>query len=511
MKTFENKPLTSPAPALRRADSVKSEVKSLLHPFQKELSMKISNLAGELAEKGLIEIKEGRSSVATQTSATDVAGDKRASTMSLSSKAREGVLKAKGKFIKSIKKKKVLDPVSGRIIQISQAQDGDPADDNTSTSSSNDEEVAYSWAGKLEMSLKTKSSKKGLVRLKQDCLPASFAMHITSWKMKSEALKRYGKKSKKNLEKFIGEIVQEYGRSLQEERANGKRIVGGLAGFIYEYYLNKFGLPAIADANMVLLAASIHKYRGQSARINYFAKFAFGELSDRACDIWIDSMVALATQHAEEITRGMPAIAAATEKMKMMKRLPDAQEWNVDVSACLGVIEQVLRAIHPSAFDEVVTGITSLAAVSSSLSSLPSPIPKGGGVRATFMKAVHEAAERRASTLHVNDPTGTLRAEMVVDLAVKAFICDVEEKRKFVKDAFLAGDVDGDGELTAAEFAAIVQFLVSFVPLFAFLQGIAVHFCRYALLSFSSADALGYVFLYSSFSSFSFFRSHCAT
>ena len=52
-----------------------------------------------------------------------------------------------------------------------------------------------------------------------------------------------------------------------------------LAEFIHSKFLNRFGLPAIADVNMVAFALLLEKYRNRNERIHLFTQFAFNESS----------------------------------------------------------------------------------------------------------------------------------------------------------------------------------------------------------------------------------------
>ena len=60
-----------------------------------------------------------------------------------------------------------------------------------------------------------------------------------------------------------------------------------LAEFIHQKFLNRFGLPAIADVNMVALALVLEKYRDSNDRVNLFSRFAFGESSQKVCVTYI--------------------------------------------------------------------------------------------------------------------------------------------------------------------------------------------------------------------------------
>ena len=61
-----------------------------------------------------------------------------------------------------------------------------------------------------------------------------------------------------------------------------------LAMFVYHKFLHRFGLPSISDVNMVAFALSLEQYRGESIRVNTFAKFAFGEGSSRVRTVVIN-------------------------------------------------------------------------------------------------------------------------------------------------------------------------------------------------------------------------------
>ena len=109
-------------------------------------------------------------------------------------------------------------------------------------------------------------------------LPACFGDQITSYRMAYKDIKRFKTKSVPALVRLAYEVYTRHAEQLRTiARSTRKRNVPDVvfAATLYAHFLERYGLPEIADANMVGLAAALVAHRHKDQRLENFAKFCF--------------------------------------------------------------------------------------------------------------------------------------------------------------------------------------------------------------------------------------------
>ena len=169
--------------------------------------------------------------------------------------------------------------------------------------------------------------KKTLIR--QAALPSCFGEQITSFRMAYKDIKRFKAKSVPVLERLANDV---YARHAETHRSNISRNNGSsnsskrkkntngatphvkkhrnkvdttFAKTVYNFFLERFGLPEIADANMVGLASALLKHRTESSKLDKFAKFCFGELNKHVATGYALGITLLAEDSMSEQTPTM--------------------------------------------------------------------------------------------------------------------------------------------------------------------------------------------------------------
>ena len=158
-------------------------------------------------------------------------------------------------------------------------------------------------------------------------LPAVFAAQITSFRMSYKDIKRFKSRKVPALLRLASDIYPIHadlrkstdhggrkssktrGRRTSSSPQRGHDSRGNVseakkdkvfAATIYTYFLEKYGLPEIADANMVGLAAALITKRHDHPRLDAFSRFAFGEVSPPVAMGYSVGIVLLAEASAKE-------------------------------------------------------------------------------------------------------------------------------------------------------------------------------------------------------------------
>ena len=133
------------------------------------------------------------------------------------------------------------------------------------------------------------SKKKGKKLLfSRNCLPKEYAAQITSFRMEFKDIKRMHSKKPQALLRIASDIFVLHASSFKSKQErpwgyNGKGQSEQIslqqdtlfAKTVYIYFLEKYGLPEIADANMIGLASALVKYRDDHPRLDAFARMCF--------------------------------------------------------------------------------------------------------------------------------------------------------------------------------------------------------------------------------------------
>jgi len=146
------------------------------------------------------------------------------------------------------------------------------------------------WASILEQEItkaagsgKEGATKKKKYLMNHKSLPACFGDQITSYRMAYKDIKRFKTKSVPALVRLACEVYTRHAEQLRAiARSTRKRNVPDVvfAATLYAHFLERYGLPEIADANMVGLAAALVAHRHKDQRLESFAQFCFGELNE---------------------------------------------------------------------------------------------------------------------------------------------------------------------------------------------------------------------------------------
>ena len=416
------------------------------------------------------------------------------------------------------------------------------------------------------------SKRKGKKRLfSKDCLPHAFSSQLTSLRMAYKDIKRIRTKSLAALLRLSSDIFLQHAlisqisniqkNSFGNESAQTEMELRGMhpdltfAKSVYAYFLKKYGLPEIADANMVGLASALVKQRHKHPRLDAFARMCFDEVNEHVALGYCIGICRLAEASAAEGTLptdksasgsrrssgsqtspkatkgrqrrrgfvGKVNLSLSTDlsrdsimnykksgkkhKKTDLVEIPVSEDWCCSVSAVKASMSVTMRTVHDDVWEAFLSDIEATAAnyekndtkgsqrgptallnppvspnskAAQTSSSPTSPSMKGikktssglGGKRkliSQFAKGQFKAKfgqklDSKPYSIKQADHTNTLTADSVLEIFLKHWSNDLGKKEDHLAKLFLSSDVDGDGELTASEFTALVHSIDPDVP-----------------------------------------------
>ncbi|EGZ05291.1 hypothetical protein PHYSODRAFT_248076 [Phytophthora sojae] len=132
-----------------------------------------------------------------------------------------------------------------------------------------------------------KSKKDRYQKINSVAVPRAISGLITSWRMNTDQLIQFAKKSLTNVLKIIADAYSEMlsatKRKNQQQRVpyatpRGSGRTLSLSQIVYQSFRHSYGLPGIADMHLLAFSCAIETYRTQHLRVEQFVQFCFEEV-----------------------------------------------------------------------------------------------------------------------------------------------------------------------------------------------------------------------------------------
>ncbi|KAF4028530.1 hypothetical protein GN244_ATG19797 [Phytophthora infestans] len=309
-----------------------------------------------------------------------------------------------------------------------------------------------------------KGKKERYQKINSVAVPRAISGLITSWRMNTDQLAQFAKKSLANVLKIIGDAYSEMltatKRKAQQQRSlyttpRGSGRVLTLSQIVYQSFLHSYGLPSIADMHLLAFSCAVEVYRTQHLRVEFFARFCFEEgpkseltnyLEFLECIVSDDlTGTAMMSTHRPVTPTSSSGNTSNTRQPTASKRsrfvprlpVPDKESWVISLYRAQEIAQLCFRDMRKTAVAAFCENLGTIAAQGNSSAVLPPPISVG-------------VIPETTSSDHV------LNVDHLLQLVVAEWKLEQIRRERHLFDAFRAGDVNGDGQLTSAEFTQIV-------------------------------------------------------
>jgi hypothetical protein len=353
-----------------------------------------------------------------------------------------------------------------------------------------------------------KTKKKLFIRVPKGAFPPSFDFEVASSRIPAGDFLRASTKPLHALLKVISELIPEYLRSEILALSEKQQAPASFASFVYNHFLAHFGLPKIADVNLLGLVASVLSMKGEHARISHFAQFFLGTEWDDDFECYCRSIT-----HADKLDRKdlySPNRKLAQRKSSIdkgsksppkkgklvarkSKDLPVMEVWEVRVKTMAKVASESMHRVSQELWDEFYERMCMIArkpeaSSGATLAAGPgnsSPSPKRTAKKRSDSKSYDSEASsvtdgespRKSPRKQQQRGSGESPRRGSVDLdAVNYdnYVVNVDDcmgyimstlredrgrKIDYLVSLFTAVDVDGNGELSVSEFTTLVHSL----------------------------------------------------
>lgn len=308
-----------------------------------------------------------------------------------------------------------------------------------------------------------RTKKEGYQKINSAAVPRAISGLITSWRMNTDQLVQFAKKSLANVLKIIGDAYSEMltamKRKAQQQRSlyATTRGIGrplNLAQIVYQSFLHSYGLPSIADMHLLAFSCAIESYRKQHLRVEFFAKFCFEEVPKSELTHYCAFLECIVSDDLSSTTmmaNSLPATpfpvsnstrdAAQNTPSKRSRLVPrpsvsDKEHWFISLDRAVEIAQLCFREMRKTAVTAFCENLMTIAAKGNSTAILPLAVVMG-----------QDSQSANSDQLNVDH---------LLQLVVAEWQQEQVRRECHLLDAFRAGDVNGDGQLTSAEFSQIV-------------------------------------------------------
>ncbi|KAG1704975.1 hypothetical protein DVH05_005001 [Phytophthora capsici] len=312
-----------------------------------------------------------------------------------------------------------------------------------------------------------KNKKERYHKINSVAVPRAISGLITSWRMNTDQLIQFAKKSLANVLKIIADAYSELltatRRKAQQQRLpyatpRGSGRILSLSQIVYQSFLHSYGLPGIADMHLLAFSCAMETYRAQHLRVEYFARFCFDEVPKAELTNYLEFLECLISEDltgtltmashpaTPSSANGVPSNSnsrmaqntppGASKRSRFVPRLsvPDKENWLISVDRAQEVAQLCFRDMRKS---NVVAFCENLAVIASQ------------GTSTAVLPPTTAPAEPANG-----EPV--LNVDHLLQLVIAEWKLEQMRRERHLLDAFRAGDVNGDGQLTSAEFTQIV-------------------------------------------------------
>ncbi|KAK1937045.1 hypothetical protein P3T76_009823 [Phytophthora citrophthora] len=313
-----------------------------------------------------------------------------------------------------------------------------------------------------------KNKKEKYHKINSVAVPRAISGLITSWRMNTDQLIQFAKKSLANVLKIIADAYSELltatRRKAQQQRLpyatpRGSGRILSLSQIVYQSFLHSYGLPGIADMHLLAFSCAMETYRAQHLRVEYFARFCFDEVPKAELTNYLEFLECLVSEDLtgtltmsshpatpssangvipssgnSRMTQNTPPVASKRSRFVPRVSVPDKENWLISVERAQEIAQLCFRDMRKSNVVAFCENLTVIATQGTSTASLP------------------------PSTTPVDTTNGepVLNVDHLLQLVIDEWKLEQVRRERHLLDAFRAGDVNGDGQLTSAEFTQIV-------------------------------------------------------
>lgn len=413
-----------------------------------------------------------------------------------------------------------------------------------------------SWSKALEAEILKASKrnasgekKKKKMMFKKESLPESIGQQITSFRIAYTDLMRFMNKSATAISRLAHEVYVKHAEIHRSDRMKHRLNNNGTSGrlnqsnrikalkqkrnqpdnafakTLYDHFLEKYGLPEIADANMVGLSSALVKHRYEDSRLDIFAKFCFGELNKHVATGYSIGITMLAETSTDEQnlvnenllkhssnsvgggsgeTEGTRSIKGpSSPKSKTLRKRKSrrasvsknvlhkddcvvipTENWWCSLSSIKIAMANAMSTSREEHWKEFISEIEKIAEEvamkkedesprkrlsGNSTASPSSPTSKQSTfskIQATVFKGTVRKYGKHTQkyTIKQDDFCKIAKADDVLKIFLQYWSKDLHAKEEHLKNVFMAADVDGDGELTTSEFISLIHSVDHNVP-----------------------------------------------
>ncbi|TYZ61588.1 hypothetical protein PybrP1_003464 [[Pythium] brassicae (nom. inval.)] len=290
-------------------------------------------------------------------------------------------------------------------------------------------------------------------KLNSAAVPRAIGGLITSWRMNADQLAQF---SKKSLSVVLKTVADAYGEMLTAGRrktalpfapARGREL--SLAQVVYQQFLHSYGLPGIADMHLLAFSCAIEAYRAQHLRVEYFARFCFEEVPKPELGNYLEFLECIVCDDMNVVGSSSGGVKAQPQappkRTRFVPRIsvPDKENWCIGVDKAQEAAHLCFRAMRKTSVAAFCDRLVAIAALGTSSSSLSCAHLDSSS------HAVSSAPTPSAAELVIN-------VDHLLQLVAHEWRDEQLRRDNHLLDAFRAGDVNGDGQLTSAEFSQIV-------------------------------------------------------
>ncbi|GMF65513.1 unnamed protein product [Phytophthora lilii] len=292
--------------------------------------------------------------------------------------------------------------------------------------------------------------------------------------MNTDQLVQFAKKSLANVLKIIADAYSEMltatRRKTQQQRLSyatprGSGRTLSLSQIVYQSFLHSYGLPGIADMHLLAFSCAIETYRVQHLRVEYFARFCFEEVPKAdltnylefleciVCDDLTGTMMAshlpgpITTPSSggnagnsrglPQQTMNTPPVASKRSRFIPRISVPDKENWLITLDRAQEIAQLCFRDMRKTTVTTFCENLATIAAQGNSTALLPPPSSAAPATETTGVEAM-------------------INVDHLLQLVIAEWRLEQVRRERHLLDSFRAGDVNGDGQLTSAEFTQIV-------------------------------------------------------
>ncbi|KAE9024115.1 hypothetical protein PF005_g4019 [Phytophthora fragariae] len=324
-----------------------------------------------------------------------------------------------------------------------------------------------------------KSKKDRYQKINSAAVPRAIAGLITSWRMNTDQLIQFAKKSLANVLKIIADAFSEMlsatKRKNQQQRLayaatpRGSGRMLSLSQIVYQSFLHSYGLPGIADMHLLAFSCAIETYRAQHLRVEQFAQFCFEEVLKSELTNYLEFLECIVsddltgtmmashlpapvttpssangggnmlnnTTNSRGISQNTPPVSSKRSRFGARLTVPDKDTWTISVDRAQEIAQLCFRDMRKANVTSFCENLATIAAQGNSTTALSSTTAAGAAAEPTSGEQV-------------------LNVDQLLQLVIAEWRMEQVRRERHLLDAFRAGDVNGDGQLTSAEFTQIV-------------------------------------------------------